>query len=265
MINFNMKTTHIIVSGLLILSITIDVYCQSSTSTWKKTNYYDTTLFYKDCISKGNFYNGNKTGKWIEISKAGIIYAESTYDSMGKPIGIWIINFPDGKKRRTTEYSELGIIKWFAYRNNIKLLEVSSVPEIQNNICQLLNDFENDLFESEQKIHKDYKSYYDYGYSVQGAIERRIDPYWASVAVCKLLQTARFDGTLYIFNYDATIRRKCIYKNGNEYQTCYFYNGKKTLTQLDEYINDTIVQTIKGTSKNKFVKKINSTIIICSH
>jgi len=250
-----MKTTRIIIIILFILPITVDIYCQSSTSVWKRTNFYDTTLFYKDCISKGNFYNGYKTGKWVEISKAGIIYAESTYDSMGRPNGIWVINFPDGKKRRTTEYSDLGIIKWSAYRYNMKLIEVNSVPEIQNNICQILNDFENDLFEGEQKIHKDYRSFQDYGYSVQGVVERRIDPYLVAVSLCNLLQGAKFTGILYIFNEDATIRRKCIYKEGEEYQTCYFYNGRKTLTQIDEYKNDTIIRTVKylknGTEKVK--------------
>ena len=205
--------------------------------------FQDTTMFYKEFRSAGNYSNGVKTGKWVDLSPNGTIYTESWYDSTGRPVGTWKFNNPDGSLRRVTEYSDSGILKWTLYRNKMKLAEVSAETSIPEETVLHLNSFENTLFENEKAVLTS-QHVVNNGVVYQGTTTYRIDPFLAVVEIATVLISAKFNGALLIFNDDRTVRRKYSYLHGSEYRISFFYNGRKEITKQDEYRENKIVRTV---------------------
>lgn len=213
----------------------------------------DTSMNYVAYQSIGSYFNGVKVGKWTDVTRDSVVYAESFYDSTGNPKGVWKINYSNGLLRREIEYNDHGICRWSLFRYNRKVGEAISDSVIPGDICWKLNAFETNLYDQEKTVRSSASTvntgselYHVFSYT-------RTDPFEEVLKIKDILVSNKFTGIFYVWNSDKTMRRKCTYDKGSEYRISYLYTKKKIVKKQDEYRDDKLVRTITfgGDGKEK--------------
>jgi antitoxin component YwqK of YwqJK toxin-antitoxin module len=235
--NFNMKDNY------QILFIFICIFFGNTLSSQVLVIRKDTSITYKDSKMNGQYFKGVKIGQWKELSKDGVIYSESNYDSAGNHIGIWKINFPDGSPRCVTECSDNNPVKFAIYRYKRKIAEVSSETKIPEETYQSLDKFENNMFQYEKVSLETWSVGYS-GTPYQGMNNYQMNPFEHVNDISKILASSKYTGALIIWNSNNTINNKREFNQGSEYKTAYFYNKKKEITKQEEYKDNKIIKTI---------------------
>ncbi|HOW30367.1 MAG TPA: hypothetical protein PLP88_02270 [Bacteroidales bacterium] len=230
---------------LLCIALALLSYVKIDAQTLEITNKDNSVYlrFTKQGITK----NGLQIGKWQNVNANNVIYKEYYFDDNGQPIGVWKINFPDGRLRKEIEYVNTKVVRVTRYsRSSDKHFEIISSEGLIDSTYLDIENHEEDIFISEGKELK-VAMKNDRG-QVTSSGEWQYDYYGAIDGLVKVLINNKFTGTLDIwrinkdhwkkYSFKEGIYRSVVdsYKNGVIHsQEEYDERGKKTrITKFDE-------------------------------
>ena len=212
----------------VILFLTIELHSQYYQRT-KCIN--ESRLKYENFDKQGEYQKGRPVGKWLDISKQGVIYKEYTFDVNGKPCGIWSFNFPDGNIRKQVEFIDNKIIRIKRYHlGGGEFFEINLNQTIEDSIYQQFQDLEEELFYNEntsQKIKVE-------GYNARTLIFQ-YDPYLAITNFLNFFAVQNINCEIDLWNINGKLWRKWSNHNGEIIEIYYKYDKKNNLLSQTEY------------------------------
>lgn len=209
--------------------------------------FYDTSNYYNESFFTGNSINGHRIGKWIESSSTGIIYAEYNYDSLGIPIGTFVINTSEGTKRFETDYSQGKVVSSRIYRNNQKLIEIIPNDYLSVEIYNDIRRFEDSEYSTPEKSIPIGNS--------QSVLTFKLIYFNYFIQLIDLLIHKKYSGTFIGYDDYENIRRKYNFKNGNYEKTVYIHSSSgKRLKKKMEYNNEILIRTTTYNKKGEITK-----------
>jgi len=221
--------TYINLFFLIILSI--NLYAQNSQDISYKNESH---LKYEKFDKQGNYQNNLPVGKWIDISKSGVIYREYYFDKTGKPSGIWSFNFPDGTIRKQIEYIDNNIVRIKRFNlGGSNFFEIKLNQTIEDSIYKQFQALEEELFyyqNTTMQIKVDGYDARSYSY--------HFDPYVATKNFLDFFSNSKTDCEIDLWNTEGKHWRKWSYSNGEIIEIYYTYSKKNNLVSQTEYRNN---------------------------
>lgn len=219
---------RILLFKLLTVVTILNLYSQSSYLT-RFPVVKSTANVYSKYESVGTMENGLKTGLWIDFGSDSAIYRIGEYHK-GIPVGEWSVNYPDGTIRKKTSYDSLGhVLCWERYFNKTKLIAISTNSTIQPDIYKSITNYEQSVFDCEQKqfqssvrhTRDNYSNSYSYMYydcDVENAFDK----------IIRIFLWSSGNYMVSFWNSNGTVRKEYVFQEGIETDRyLYEYAGKR--------------------------------------
>lgn len=249
--NMKKKFTNLL---FIFLVFSQGVFCQTKSYVLVQKYLFNYTHF----TSQGNYTNGLKDGKWVDVSDSGVIYVDGYY-SHGIPISEWKINYPNGVLRKATLYDSLGnIIRWTRYDlGTKKLLEIIPDSIITFSTMRLISGAEENYFDLESI---DYSPDFDYRVTEAQARQELFGAglyKFTTLNIVKIVDTlshSDFQGKCLVYYESGNVSKQYNYKRGviTDVRQFYYKNGKVNIE--DVYIDNKLKRSIKYDEAGNVIK-----------
>jgi len=184
---------------------------------------------YKETESKGNIANGLKEGRWIDVTKDGVIYKEYFYEK-GKPVGIWKFFYPNGKIRYENEIANDKVIRFKIFKLNNEKIEIIYDEGFSKAQHLSLLDFEEDYYKNQLIIQK-----------LQTNNDAWIVPQYKESWHDKLksiINGFNIKAKIIIYYPDGKVRSEITFEKDRNFSQIDYYYDKQNQVSREEYIKN---------------------------